>query len=297
MKSAAAPISVDGFVLVASGNDLNTSDTFQGPVVQPITDLKLEVVGCISGNHMAPAKSAELRLYIRDRQCRILLHSFRISGILYQGMLEGEVGTSAVFKSAFDSKDVVITQMIHSPILKTDSISYSVGDGLAAGRTKNVLSFKRGPNRRLRSSGLPPGTPNFRLENAHLLTAIPASKSFGLSFDLECEYSMKEDDHSQKLKCGPTDLKDISYILVRDDFNNHPTERIADALFKGGALHVNPALDYVAPTKSHHGGFRTARQDIVLSSPSDTAKNPNMILILKNRAGFQYFNIDMDTGR
>lgn len=294
------PIAVHGFVLGNSEQNFTSMDQWTQRV-QEVTDLQIEVADCASGYRLVTSQIDKVSLYRSDRGCRIKLHAFQWNGEVFTPKnlpLEGDVGTMGVFQSKFREIKVIISSMIHNPVQEDDSISYSMASKISQGADHSVLNLKLGETARIKRRPGSIRVPYFNLERSSIIAMLPDTKSFGMSFDLECIHSIKHEKRPERRQCGTLRLKDTYYILVPDVYNGHPSVEQIECLFKNGALKVDPKEDYYElPSPKHHGGFRTSRKDVILRSPSDTAHNPHMLLILKGHGGYQYFNIDFDTGK
>jgi hypothetical protein len=294
------PIAVHGFALSDSDQNITALDQWTQRV-QEVTDLQIEVIGCASGYRLVTSQIDKIALYHSDRGCRIRLHAFQWNGEVFlskDGPLEGRVGTAAMFRSKFRELQVIISAMIHDPVQEDDSIAYSMASKISRGADASVLKLNLGESARVKRRPAAIRIPHFNLEKASIIATLPETKSFGMSFDLECVHSIKHEKKPERRKCGAVRLRDTFYILVPDIYNGHPSIEQMECLFKIGALKVDPAEDYYElPSVKHHGGFRTSRRDVILRSPTNTANNPHMLLILKGHGGYQYFNLDFDTGK
>lgn len=266
--------------------------------VQEVTNLQIEVTGCASGYRLVTAQTDKITLYRSDRGCRLKLHAFHFNGELFKGgPLEGPVGTSAIFQSQTSELQVFIASMIQDPIQDEDTVAYSIAPRLDRGMDKRVLQIKFGETARVRRKQGSVRVPHFKLKKSSMIATLPETRSFGMSFDLECIHPVKHEKRPDRRKCATVRLRDISYILVEDQYEGRPSLDDMDRLFKDGSLKVDPDEDYhEGDLPAQNGGFHTARKNIILRSPTDTVNHPEMILILKSHGGYQYFNIDFELG-
>jgi hypothetical protein len=266
--------------------------------ISTVKSMNIEVKDCSSGYKAVLSNIADLKLYRSDRNCRILLHGFSIMGEQFTGgPLEGQIGEYKMFYSPLRTMKVVISEMISNPIQDHDEIGYSIYEPIEEGDQIDVMNLIRGPNRRVERITGSKNIPNFKLDFAKFIATIPCQKSFGLSFNLQCNVPMKWSGTPASLTCDRTRIKDISYILVKDVYSGNPSLKLLDRLFKSASIRVDEKKDYFRPNYTHNGGFKTARTNTILKSPNDTAKNSQMLLILRTYGGYQYFNIDFNTGQ
>lgn len=292
-------VSVQGFAL----NGHQNSDFLEAgsltQKVQEVSQLQLEIAGCRSGYHVVTSSVQKLQLYKHDRDCSVILHGFQFNGEIYRPSgqpLKGPVGTSALFRSQKNEIAVVISSTISSPVQDHDAIAYSIGNRLQQGSTKKVLGVNAGISGRIRRGNRTLHTPFFKVVRSSMIAVIPETKSFGIRFDLECIDDIKHEARPELRRCRRAKLKDLSYLLVEDRYQNHPTFEQMEHLFKNGGINVDPQKDYKPADHGYHGGFATSSGPIILRTPNNTAIHSKMILILKSSRSYQYFNLDMQTG-
>lgn len=295
--SHTATILAQGFAL--SDLELGGSEATLTQQVQGVNGLQIEVKDCLSGYHFVTAAAEKIKLYKHDQKCKVALHGFQWNGDTYRPShqpLTGPEGTMAWFRSQKKEVPVVISSMISSPLKEDDEISYSISSRIIEGPQKSVLGMKVGESQRIQRHTGSLHSPFFYVKRSKIIAMIPDTKSFGVRFDLECIDNIKHETNPNMRKCKNVKLKNLSYQLVEDRYFGHPTLEQMDVLFRHGAIAVDPDYDYQPSGASFHGGFSTSAGPIILRTPTDTARHPNMILILKSLRGYQYFNIDILTG-
>ena len=251
----------------------------------------LDVNSCTSGfSATATAAAPTLTLYKGDTGCLGKLTSFTVNGITFAGTNPGAtafaayaVGSTATYTDATGASKmkVLITAQLSSPLLVTDTITYSFS-ATANGGSGTVSQSALGEAHTVAVAG--DLIPNFRID-AITFQGLNASGGGQFSFKLECLDPIVT---GASASCSNLLFTDLSYVLVKDTYAGNPSASQLAALFPGTAV---VAGDVTTTTTNSKGGFISS----TLSGPNQLAANPDMLLVLKNGTSYQYFTITAQT--
>lgn len=257
----------------------------------------ISVDHCASGYFLSSGILQQLRLYRDDHDCVVSLLSISDGVNTFHGRpLSGPAGTSGVFKSEKSEIFVTITRMISNPVKDDDQITYAISSVADSSQKPDVLSLKRGPSGRIRSRASFGKVPYFSIKKIAVQGVDAKSRSFLVRMELECYQSIRFAQNANLVRCSRLQLSDIRYKLVADRYQSRPSLVTLNQIFKAGATRVHPNTDLLLPTENFNGGFTTKQGLDSLKTPAHTASNSAMLLILESPWGFQYFNLDFQTG-
>jgi hypothetical protein len=271
------------------------------------------VEGCASGYEKAlnETNSSNIDLYVGDRSCLAKLLDFTHDGKLYLPEAGNDFATYAEGETAiFISEDglsrfnVVVRDQLSDPIQVADQISYRFRQIFLSGQTANLLEISLGNVGKATGNqgSTPVDPPDFSLRQANFVDIDAATSRGRFEFYLECNTVLTNSGNTNNVACGTTKLKDLSYLLVADNYSNVPctTANITpcnNIKNQNTTYTINFATaEYIVPGPIlANGGFRTKiGAGVAILGPATMVSEPNMILMLANTRSYQYFNVDLE---
>lgn len=269
-----------------------------------VIQFHIMVDGCASGLRAQGVAAETLKLYRSDLGCKGKLTQFHIENEAYylaDANARFEQGDRVTFRTEDGSKErtVLVAKQLESPLNANAELSFKVLGITQDLGSWQVLQFKRGQSERIRQCNNRNRMPNYKIQQATILAESPSSQSFRVSFLVECGQPIRRQGRRVP-SCYGSAMNDLQYVLVKDTVHDRPCDETSpsrcNSFFRSDVHYVNACSEIIYPGEQGlvNGGFvTTLKVDQALMTPSNTAANNQMLLILRNRFGFQYFNVDL----
>ncbi len=273
-------------------------------------DYSVLIEGCASGYRLTMTKAnPAINLYNGEFGCLGKLQSFTLNSVTYtpdpaRVFKTYQTNDTAYFWTSDHSTEVKVTivNQLKSPLTSDDRIDFRFGIPQAvAGISRKLLDMDLGPTAQVKRSPSN-NAPNFRLVRTEIVAVEAATSRMRFAFTLDCNKPLVIPNGQQNTTCDGIRLRDLSYALVADTFNNVPcvasTYETCRTIFNQAATStVNFNTDYVAanqPGMTNGGIVTKIGATTALASPNFVSSNPHMILMIFGDNSFQYLNVDLN---
>lgn len=257
------------------------------------TTWSIQMTGCLSG-YTATVTHANLdglEAYKNDRDCLAKLTQFTFNGRTYvptsgDPFTTWQPGDIAKFdevgEPGVEPLYVAVMTTLSNPISSIDTISYSFSS-LLSGQDRSILWVTEGATGGY-NAGIAEAA-SFSIRST-ALTGTTAGEGGKFRFVMECTTTIGVTN-----QCANFDFTATDYKLVADTYGGAPTSSELDTIFATAGTSVTLPGDRVAPGDegTANGGFKT----VVLDGPDNMATTPQMLVLVRSGASYNYFNVDV----
>lgn len=221
-------------------------------------------------------------VYIGDTDCLGKLTTFTFDSKVFTPKTGSEftnyaVNDSAVFEEVGGKEYIVyVDGQLASPVTGLSTVRYVFTEVVDAGLF-TVATSSYAEAHSISVTGDEP--PDFSITQVSI-SGLNASGGGEFTFEMTCNVAMSGTD------CNGVDLSTIDYKLVEDTYSSTLATTDASTIFSTAGATISIPGDQHA---NNNGGFNTS----LLTGPTTISSKPNMILILRSGASYQYFNVDV----